>query len=180
MRLAITGGIAEGKSTVAGYLASGGYRVLSADDVARDVFHTDSIQGWLASKLGAKAPVAPETVRAEVMRDPTFRRALNARTHPEVLERVFSSGAQIVEMPLLIEACLQRHFSRVWVVTCGEEEQLRRLAERLNSVESARSLLQTQLPTRVKIAFADRVFRTNLAEPDVHDAVKEAAAVDFA
>ncbi|MCB8933749.1 MAG: dephospho-CoA kinase [Fimbriimonadaceae bacterium] len=180
MRLAITGGIAEGKSTVAAYLASWGVPVVSADEIARDVYRGARLQAWLASEFDGEAPVERDRVRARVARDAEFRRALNARMHPEVIERIFSSGAIAVEIPLLVEACLQRFFPRVWVVTCGEDEQLRRLAARLNSVEKARALIETQLPTRVKIAFADRVIRTNAPEHDVHVAVTEAAALDFA
>lgn len=180
MRLAITGGMAEGKSTVAASLAAAGYRVLSADAVAKDVFESPRVQEWLAAAMGSEGPVDRAAVRERLAKDLEFRRALNARTHPEVVGRIFASGADVAEVPLLIEACLQRHFRRVWVVTCGEEEQLRRLAERLGGVDRAREMLRTQLPTRVKIAFADRVIRTNAPERDVHLEVTEAAALDFA
>ena len=38
MKLALTGGVAEGKSTVASYLREAGFDVVSADDLAREVF----------------------------------------------------------------------------------------------------------------------------------------------
>ena len=40
----MTGGVAEGKSTVLGYLRDLGYRTASSDDVSRGLFHSDEIQ----------------------------------------------------------------------------------------------------------------------------------------
>lgn len=80
-----------------------------------------------------------------------------------------------MEIPLLIEACLQGGFDRVWVVTCGADEQRRRLVERLGGEAGAEALLGSQLPTRAKIPFADVVIRTNQPEWSVKRDVALAA-----
>ncbi len=179
-RIAITGGVCEGKSTVCGYLRALGYTVASADDAAREVFEEQAVQRALALALGCEVPVTRRQVRDRLTIDPEFRRTLNRITHPRILESLDRLEAQFVEVPLLIEACLQGRFDRVWVVTCGPEEQARRLAERLGSKEKARRMMAAQLPTRAKIPFADAVVRTNRPEEDVQSFVAELASREFA
>ena len=115
----------------------------------------------------------------ERLADPSIRRAVNRITHPAIFDRIQNAGAQFIEVPLLIEACLQGEFDRVWVVTCGPEEQLRRLTARLQSAEAATVLLRTQLTSRVKIVFADSVIRTNQPEFSVKRDVTVAVEFDL-
>ncbi|HRI44915.1 MAG TPA: dephospho-CoA kinase [Fimbriimonadaceae bacterium] len=181
MRLAITGGIAEGKSTVLGYLAAEGVTVVSADEVAREVFDEPDIRSAIAASLGLKgdAPDFRDVVRSRIAAEPAARLALNSIMHREVLRRLLDHEHQentAFEVPLLIETCIQRHFDRTWLVTCGGEEQLRRLATRLGDEAEARAMIAMQLPSRVKVAFADRIIRTDQPPSIVHRSAVEALA----
>lgn len=179
---AITGGIAEGKSTVLGYLHEAGYRTASADEIAREVFHGPEVLQQIEAAFGTSD-------RAELRRrlgaDAGARRTLNALLHPPTWAALEASEVEVVEVPLLIEAVLFSHFEGVWVVTCGEEEQRRRLRERLPNEDAATQertiveLLQAQIPTRAKIAFGDRIIHTNLPQADVRREVLVAAKQDF-
>lgn len=160
MKIAITGGIAEGKSTVLQMIADAGYRVDSADTLSRQVFLQEGVQKALGALLGTTLPVDPVLLR-EKMADRQIRRSVNQIMHPSVLAALHESRAQFVEVPLLIETCLQGKFLEVWVVTCGREEQLARLTLRYGNGPQAESLLGGQLPTRAKLPFADRIVRTN-------------------
>jgi dephospho-CoA kinase len=160
MRVAITGGIAEGKSTVLGYLSDAGFAVESSDRLAAEIFRSGPVQAGVATLLGIAPPVPPEALRT-ALGDDSVRRGVNALTHPLILEAIDSSPATFFEVPLLVEACLQGLFERVWVVTCGPQEQLRRLAARLGSEAAATALIRTQLTSRAKLPFADRLIRTN-------------------
>ncbi|MEQ1822541.1 MAG: dephospho-CoA kinase [Fimbriimonadaceae bacterium] len=158
--IGITGGVAEGKSTVLQYLADLGYQTLSADAVARDVFDVPSVNSKISAVFGLELATR-ELVREKIAQAPFLRRALNQMMHGLVLDRILSSEADFVEVPLLIETCLTREFDAIWVVTCGAEEQLKRLTARLNDPVLAGSILRSQLPTCVKVPFADRIVRTN-------------------
>lgn len=166
-KLAITGGIAEGKSTVLGYLRDLGYAVGSSDEIARAVLLTEVVQDGLRQILSMEGPVTPEDLRARIWADSSLRRSVNRLMHPEILRSIESSEAQVLEVPLLIEACLQGRFDRVWVVTCGPEEQRRRLLERAGSERTVDDILSTQLPSEMKAAFADVIVRTNRPPRDV-------------
>ncbi|HJP84192.1 MAG TPA: dephospho-CoA kinase [Fimbriimonadaceae bacterium] len=161
MRIAVTGGIAEGKSTVMDILSKQGFKIASADAIAREIVNSDSIQIEIARILNIDGIPNKEDMRNRISGDHGFRRKLNRLVHPRVLQEMRRSTAQIIEVPLLFEACLQGEFDRIWVVTCGREEQLRRLSQRLANFESAERLVATQLPTEVKLPFADEIIRTN-------------------
>lgn len=168
MKIAVTGGIAEGKSTVLTYLSDAGFAVTSADLIAREVFSENYIQRELGELIGVSAPVERDDLKTAIAMDPKLRRKVNSVMHPVILERLQSRVESVIEVPLLFEACIYGAFDRVWVVTCGAEEQLRRLTARLGDEDLARQLIGAQLPTDVKVAFADTVIRTNQDE----DAVK--------
>lgn len=160
-RIALTGGAAEGKSTILAIAKAAGVDTISSDDVVRELWGEDSIQAALRSLMGREAPIAPLDVRPRFLSDPLFRRGLNAIFHRPVYRRLMESSALVLEVPLLIETCLQRSFDRVWVVTCGHEEQMNRLISRFGNQQAAQALLATQLNSAVRVSFADRVFRTN-------------------
>ncbi len=172
-RIAITGGIAEGKTTVLGYLSEMGIPTASADDVAAEVFADKATQARIAEVAGLSMPLDRARLRARIAADPFARRNLNRLLHPLILDRLRKESAHFFEVPLLVETCLQREFDEIWVVTCGRAEQRRRLAERLGSELEVDAALSTQLPTEVKLCFADVVLRTNQAEPTVKANVAE-------
>lgn len=172
-RIAITGGIAEGKSTVVGYLRALGEPVASADEAAREALSDPAVRQAACQAVGV-TEWDSSRVRAIIAANPERRRALNAVTHPAIWRILESTPARFVEVPLLFEACLQRDFREVWVVACGVEEQRKRLAQRLNSLEEADALIATQLSGRTKAALADRIIRTNQDEPNVMRYVAEA------
>jgi dephospho-CoA kinase len=96
---------------------------------------------------------------------------MNEVLHPEVFARLVELGADVVEVPLLIETCLQSSFRQVWVATCGPAEQRRRLLERHGDEGLVARLLSTQLPSVVKSAFADRTLRTDRPLASVQEEV---------
>jgi dephospho-CoA kinase len=173
-RIAVTGGVAEGKSTVLATLAELGYTTASADEVAATAFESEGVQALICDELGASADRV--AVRVRLSQDAEFRRRLNALMHPIVARQLLGSEARFVEVPLLLEATMHPFFDRVWVVTCGEAEQRRRLVERLGSPSEADALLRVQLPTQAKIPFADEVVRTNQDEETVRAYVRAVAA----
>jgi dephospho-CoA kinase len=176
--IAITGGVCEGKSTVIEYLRDLGYDVDSTDRIAREIYQSRDIQESISELIGVPAPVPPELLRARLT-DRSIRRAVNALTHPRIADAIRTLNVAALEVPLLLETCLQGDFERVWVVTCGAAEQLRRLTERLGSEDAAHDLIRTQLTSRSKIPFADALIRTNREESTVKRFVAMAASRDL-
>ena len=173
VRVAITGGIAEGKSTVLSYIAEAGFEIASADSIAKAVFVDREVNARLADLLQIDSPVQPDQLRRAIASSPDLRRRANAITHPEILRRIRHSESAFIEIPLLVETALQGSFDQVWVVTCGREEQLRRLTERLGDKALAQDLMAAQLATRAKTPFSDLVIRTNQDDQSVRLLVTE-------
>lgn len=160
-RIAVTGGIATGKSTVMSWFQERGVRIASADEIARDVFNDPAVQKKIADVSGLNLPISRARLRHAISVDPVIRRQVNAAMHPEIVERIRQSEAQLFEVPLLVETCLFGEFDEVWMTVCEPEEQIQRLILRLGDRESAENLIRTQLSIHMKVAFADSIIRTN-------------------
>jgi dephospho-CoA kinase len=179
VRIAITGGIAEGKSTVIGYLDDLGFETTSADVVAREVLADPAIQQRVASLTNLPSPIDKAALRELIAASPEIRRGVNAIMHPEIVRRLDSSASTFFEVPLLIETCRYFEFDQVWVVTCGREEQLIRLRQRYADEVQVQAIIRTQIASDVKEIFADRVIRTNFPPETVRHMVSEATASIF-
>lgn len=172
MKIAITGGIAEGKSTVLAHLASLGYEVASADEIARAVRDEPAMQARIAEVLGLDLPLDVSELRTRIAQSDLARRQLNQLLHPETRRRIRASSATFIEVPLLVEAVLMSDFDEIWVVTCEFDEQRRRLVGRLGDEALADRILASQLKTRAKLPFADKILRTNTGLATVFSAVE--------
>ncbi|MBA3726061.1 MAG: dephospho-CoA kinase [Armatimonadetes bacterium] len=177
MKIAITGGIADGKSTALGFLRDLGFQVLDADAVVGDLYEEESVVGEIKSAFGQAAVsfgrIEREWLHGVVFSDAKSRRKLNQILHSRVIGAIVDwsrgiAGISFAEVPLLIETAAQGLFDRVWVVSAGYDEQLRRVAERFGGDRArAARLLQTQLPTEVKSVFADEIFRSDTSLEDL-------------
>jgi len=174
-RIAITGGIGEGKSTVLAMLAEMGFATASSDAVAREIFAEPATQASVARMTGLPQPIDPKALRAALADSEEVRRSLNRLMHPRVVERMASHEATFFEVPLLIEVASLRRYDATWVVTCGPEEQRRRLLDRYADLAHVERILSTQLPTPAKIPFADLVIRTNEPLATVRRVLERAA-----
>ncbi|GFN22456.1 MAG: dephospho-CoA kinase [Thermoanaerobacteraceae bacterium] len=175
--IGLTGGIASGKSTVAGILASLGARVIDADKIAREVVEPGK-PAWEEIKsvfgeeyLRPDGTVDRRALGSLVFQDPEAREKLNAITHPRIKEEIARrleacrredpAGVVVVEAALLLEAGMERTVDEVWVVTAPEEVRLKRLMERDNlSREEARRRIKAQWPEEERLRFASRVIDT--------------------
>lgn len=160
MRIAITGGIAEGKSTILAHLERLGATVASADNIAKEILKKESIQTAIGKLAGEESTLAPEKIRLLLSLDDQFRRSLNKLLHPLVIAEIEDSSAQFVEVPLLFETCMHTTFDSIWVAYAGQKVQTERLTQRYPG-KDIESLLETQLSSKVRLAFADAVIPTS-------------------
>lgn len=177
--IGVTGNIAGGKSTVVGLLAEMGLRTASSDAVARSIFGEEAVQRALSDRLGLPAPISPKFLREAILGDPDLRRWLNRLMHPLVGEAMSALEVDVVEVPLLFEACLQSRYREVWTVACGWEERERRLRARYGPEADLEAFKKWQLPEDVKIALADRTIRTDRSIEAVFTVLKAEVARCF-
>ena len=183
LRVALTGGIATGKSHCLARFAALGVPVIDADVLARAAVEPGS-PGLAAvvSRFGPSVLRPDGTLdRAELGRvvfaDPSARADLEAIVHPEVYRRIRDwfaalppdTAVAIADIPLLFETGHERDFDRVIVCAAEPDVQVRRVMrrDRLSEAE-ARARVAAQRPIGEKIARADYVVRTDgtFAETD--------------
>ncbi len=178
LRVALTGGIATGKSHVRARFAARGVPTVDADRLAREVVEPGR-PAWTALRTRFDpALFTPDgaldrrRLAALVFDDAAARAALEAIVHPHVraaiddwFERLATSSAApfgIADIPLLFETDRAAEFDRVIVTACDAATQLARLTQRDRlSPDAGRKRLAAQLPTAVKAARADFVVRTD-------------------
>jgi dephospho-CoA kinase len=172
--VALTGGIAAGKSVVAGVLARHGCYIDSADQTSRLLMEPGQ-PAWkkVVARFGKKILRPDQTIdRAGLARiifnDERERTFLNDLIHPlvlekkkEAIERLAKEGRVkifVSEAALTIEAGFAGFFDKVIVVDCQPEIQVRRLMVR-DHIERAEALkkIRAQMPAEKKRAYADYV-----------------------
>lgn len=177
LKVALTGGIATGKSYVLDRLRGLGIPCLDADALAHGVMAAGTeATTAIAARFGAEVLTPDGAVdRAKlgpvVFADPAARRELEAIVHPAVY-RAVAAGLRafatfgtyplaVVDVPLLFETGHAGDFERVIVTACPEAMQIRRLLARGLSETEARQRMAAQQPTVEKVAKADYVIRTD-------------------
>ena len=158
--IALTGGIATGKSTIAGMLARHGAIVVDADEVARSVVeHGRPALAEIAAAFGPRVLEPDGSLNRTALSDIVFadvaaRRRLEAITHPRIAERMaelVSDAMQspppllVLDIPLLFEAGMEREYQEILLAYTPREMQLQRLRSRNElSVEQAEQRVGAQ------------------------------------
>ena len=174
LRIALTGGIASGKSTVAQLFVALGARLIDTDQVARDVVTPGSpalqeiVRRFGAGMLAADGALDRARLRQVVFADAHARTDLESILHPAIRARVAALSAsaggpyQLVAVPLLAETGTQDDYDRVLVVDCDPQLQLRRLMARDGLAETdARRMIGAQADREARLAIADDVIRNS-------------------
>jgi dephospho-CoA kinase len=186
-RVGLTGGIASGKSTAAGFFAALGVPILDSDKIAREVVEPGQPPlGRLVERFGPSI-LTPDgrldrpALRNIVFSDPKARADLETLTHPaigaEMEARSAAAGGpyQILVIPLLVEKNLSSHVDRVLVVDCDETLQITRLRRRDGSTRSqAEAILKAQVPRAARLEAADDVISN---DADVDSVQKQVVAL---
>ncbi|MEX0151798.1 dephospho-CoA kinase [Microbacterium sp. LMI1-1-1.1] len=176
--LALTGGIASGKSTISAMLAAHGAVVVDADAIVRDVQAAGSpVLRSIAEEFGAEV-LRPDgsldrpALGARVFGHPERLAALNALVHPAVraesARRFAAAFAEdpaavvVYDVPLLAEARSGDAWDLVVVVHAPAEVRTRRLVEGRGMTEDeARSRIASQASDEERLALADVVIDTD-------------------
>jgi len=125
LTIALLGGIASGKSTVAALFANRGAVVLDADKIAHDELESAEVQGavrdaWGDRILGADGKIDRRKLGSVVFRDPVELKKLESLLHPRVLAKIFSRLRElatpagkarrvvVLDVPLAGETALSR------------------------------------------------------------------------
>jgi dephospho-CoA kinase len=177
LRVALTGGIATGKSHVLQEFRKRGVPCLDADDLAHGVTTARTeATAQIAERFGhevldSSGAVDRHKLGAIVFADSSARRALEEIVHPAVY-RAIAAGMRafellehspivIADIPLLYETGHSSDFDRVVVTVCPREMQILRLRERGMSQAEAEQRLAAQMSADEKALRADYIIQTD-------------------
>ena len=142
LKVALTGGIGSGKSTVAEYLEELGAYVIDSDQLARDVIErgTPGYEAVLAAfgdEILTDGDVDRAKLAAIVFKDPTSRLKLEGIIHPlvrdaaeKMVRNLPAESIVINQIPLLVETGGAKRFDYVVAVSADEEVRRARLIDR--------------------------------------------------
>lgn len=142
-RIAVTGGIGSGKSTVINIIARFGYETIDLDEVYSELLENEEFVLGICETIGVKpliekgkATLDRAAVSKKVFGDKTLLKKLDSFTHERIIAAAFAkaenSGGGLVffEVPLLFESGLEKSFDEVIVVKRALSERLKSAAKR--------------------------------------------------
>ena len=186
-RIALTGGIASGKSTVADMFGELGAVLIDTDLIAREVVLPgtaglqDIVDSFGADILDADGMLDRPAMRRLVFADDSRRQQLEAILHPKIrqeAERQMQTRGgpyQIVIVPLLFESPLKSLVDRIVVVDCSEQIQLERLLARdIGTRDQARRMITAQAGRQERLALADDVVAN---DADLSETLRQVTAL---
>jgi dephospho-CoA kinase len=173
LRIGLTGGIASGKSTVAGMLLDLEYPVLDADTIAHELLepgqdaYNDVVREFGDGVLNKGGAVDRTKLGAIVFSDAPKRARLNQILHPRIhevvtkwfaaLDRRGGPDMAFEDAALILEGGARKNLDRVVVCWCTPEQQFERLQQRGLSAADAKLRIAAQMPLDEKRRLADEV-----------------------
>ncbi len=170
LKIALTGGIACGKSSVSQIFKKLGVPIIDLDVIARTVVETNT-QGLveLVAHFGNGVLNDDQTLNRQALRQQLFQNSENQQVieeilHPKILEKMqtdiekLNTRLVVVEVPLLAEQNLSNLFDRAIVVDCNEENQLKRLLKREKLDEKlAKIMIAAQASRKQRLALSEKL-----------------------
>ena len=166
LKVALTGGIASGKSQVSAILEGHGCFIIDLDVIAREVVEPGTPGlNELIENFGNSILSNDGTLNRKYLRDELFKKGRNRALieqvlHPKILQKMKATmeactqGIVVVVVPLLVEKNLWHPFDRAIVVDCEVDSQIKRLMnrEQINQSKAEAMLLaQASREQRLKL-----------------------------
>ena len=173
-KIALTGGIATGKTTVANKFRDLGAIILDADEYARRAVEPGTASFPALRELIGPAFFNPDgslrrrELRQRIIQEPTLRQKIDAVLHPYIMQAMYAEWEKlrqlhpraviIFDIPLLFEGGFEKDFDIVILVYSTPEAQIQRLIHRDKVLRSeAEHTLEMQLPIDSKKTFSDYI-----------------------
>jgi dephospho-CoA kinase len=186
VRIALTGGIGSGKSSVARLLADHGAVIVDADAIAREIVEpgqpalAEIVEAFGPDMVTTDGALDRQRLASIVFGDADALARLNAITHPRIAQRsaeLLSAAPEdavvVYDMPLLVEqgANALLAWDHIVVVDCPDELRLERLVARGVNADDARRRMGAQVSREDRLAVADAVIDNSGDVRHLHEQV---------
>jgi dephospho-CoA kinase len=168
----LTGGLASGKSTVAGRFAAAGFTTVDADLIVAELHRANGVGPRAVADLFGSDFLRPDgatdadRLASLVFSDPSAREKLETVLHPLVRQRfaeiaAAAEGVAVLEATKLVESGAAPEFDVVVTVEADAPTRIRWAARRGLAEGEARARIAAQGGDRLRIAAADHVIRND-------------------
>jgi len=169
-KVALTGGIAAGKTAVSDYFQTLGVPVIDTDIISRQIVEPGQsafkaiVEQFGSELLSQDSRLNRKALREIVFNQPEKRRQLENITHPAIHQAVMiqlkslQANYVILVIPLLVESGNKYQQDRVLLVDIPESLQIQRVMQRDQiSEQQAKQILQAQSTRQQRLDIADDV-----------------------
>jgi len=191
--VALTGGIATGKSTVASYFTSFGFNVIDADSIAHTILdqQNQTIATLFGKNLVKDDRVDRKALGKIIFADNIKKKELEALLHPLIFNEIERLAIledkkkipYLVDIPLFFESNRYDAIEKILVVYATKEKQLKRVLKRDGfSKEDAQKRISSQINIEEKKQKATYVIENNNDLKQLHkecEKIKEKIREDF-
>ncbi|WP_190600471.1 dephospho-CoA kinase [Candidatus Vesicomyidisocius sp. SY067_SCS001] len=184
IKIALTGGIACGKSKVSQILSNLGLNIISLDKLAQKIVRPNTIElKELIKHFGDGIINTNKSLNRSILRKILLERKSNQKLieailHPRILIRMeneigkLKAKLVVVEVPLLAEKNLTHLFNRAIIISCNKKQQLKRLINRDNiNTKEAKNMVSAQfshsLRLKLRYKLPTDIIKNNLEITDL-------------
>lgn len=170
LHIALSGGIASGKTYVSNKFSSLGVDIIDTDIIAHEIVLpgrsaleeiTDNFGKSVLQKDGA---LNRRLMRKIVFEDSKKRLILESILHPKIQNEVknkissLDGPYQIIVVPLLTKSPILKQVNRILIIDCDEKKQLKRLIKRDGiSTKLASQIMSSQSDRKERLSIADDI-----------------------
>lgn len=171
-KIAVTGGIAVGKSSLCCILSRLGYPVISADSHAKKALSPNaSIHSTILKLFQFEKTLDPQVIAQKIFSYPRLKKQFEDIIHPWIIQSILTEekefkkkGCRVIfyEIPLLFEKNLESDFDFIVLVNCKKNIQKVRLMNRMSiSKSQAEKRINSQWTQKEKFSKSDLIVDNN-------------------
>lgn len=185
LKVAISGNIASGKSTVQNILSSIGYKVIDTDIIAENLrkdFRAEIVNVFSGIDiLSENGEISRRKLGNVIFNDKNLKEKLEKFMHPKIRNEVFKffdahkdEKFVFVGIPLLFETGMDKDYDKIIFVHTDDEIRLERLIKRNGyTLEYAKKRIESQMPQNEKELKSDYVINNNGSVEELRSQILE-------
>ncbi len=184
-KIAITGSLGTGKSTILKILQNLGFSTFSCDEVVKNLYKDPDIQKKIIEIFGKEIlsidrKLNKRKILEKILENNKLKEKLESLFHPLVKEKLLEFIRErkkekiiFAEVPLLFEVGWEDLFDEIWVITCSPLTQKERILKKGLEEKLGEKLLKLQLSLKEKEKKAHKIIFSEKSFEELEKEIKE-------